>query len=169
MLDIRISNKWLNALTPINGYRCIIAPRQSGKTTALIDLYVKTNNSLYVVPNSMMKTHVMNQLNDMYYNHPTLLFDKKRSICVGNAIFYRSNRRDIDTIFVDEIFFLYDIKGFIEMFKKSGIGNVICVGTPNSVRNKFTVYDYFAVGNFNDYIGTRNINIFEEKGELFVI
>ena len=47
----QLSDDWRQILTKTEQDTCIFAPRQSGKTTALLEMFLETPNSIYVTIN----------------------------------------------------------------------------------------------------------------------
>lgn len=166
MLDIaKSSHWWRNSLRSDNNV-CVVAPRQSGKTTALLDIFIHTNDSLLFTPNLMMVRHTREMLK---YNYPRSVYNRKASKIVNLSSIncFTPSYYLPEIAFIDEMSMCFGIYPSLErVFLYS---TVVGVMTPTRSDNAEDLERTFNIKiiRYNDI--PQNIDLFENEGDLFII
>lgn len=166
MLNIsNLKDKWDDIMETTYGNFCVVAPRRSGKTTALVEKFISIPDSIFLFPTRIMLE-----------NSKKLVMERtegiKRQYCISRMFTnmeYNSastyNFFTFNTVFMDEIF-SYKLS-FDIMSECLGRGlRLITAGTPEIVlpydtHNMSMIY-------FDEYV-KQQINVFKGEGELFEI
>lgn len=138
MTTTRYDLKKFHKLMEQNGNTLIAAPRQSGKTFALVKKFVETRGSVFIVPSQRFRRQVDDYL--LMLASP----DKRRDVYVMCESVMRGRRAD--QIFIDEID-AYD--GDLERLwyntapALNESGRIVAVTTPVGRRQYDVYYDLF--------------------------
>ncbi len=181
----QLSDDWREILTSNTQDICVFAPRRSGKTTALLKLFVDTPNSKFISINRPSADLARNWVNRNYPTFP---------VVTGNIISSHDYRFDsqqpflgehFDTIFLDELsYFRLRPERIMEMFHFC-CDRVVAASTPSGFENLTELRRYFRCFDFNtreqiDMLPIHDrpepqeplremIEHFKEQGDLFEI
>lgn len=118
---------------------CVFAPRQSGKTYALMQKFINTPNSVYITANTPMVRDVQRYVQSQGFIRGDLRID---SDIFTNQTAYRVQGMSLDTVFVDEVdSFRTSVVEFMETIMPH-TDKIIMVTTPSG-RNDISLYDRY--------------------------
>lgn len=147
----------------------IWAPRQTGKTFALVRKFLETPNSVYSTYNFDARRRVQQMCYDL--GAP----DRRRDVFTCNANAPPTHGRRVSMVFMDDIDHMTDLERFLmsvypTLYCPSGHGRIIATSTPVRPRNDM-IYERFFHDEFtvthNEVVDWRRPTVFLEVVDHF--
>lgn len=157
--------KWRRIMNDTYGNFCVVAPRQSGKTTSLVEKFIDTPDSIFISPSTLMMDYTKRLVGERCEG---IKCQYLMARMITNATYSNADRNNffnIKCVFMDELFSYKTSFDILRMEISKGT-RIISAATPEivlpyGIRNMSMVY-------FNDYEPQQE-DVFKNEGGLFEI